>query len=83
MIRILLTYVVPIVLPTAGYFLWLSLARRGERRQVPWTWLLGAGALLAAVTAVGGGILFEDTGHGSYVRPPFDYTPPPEPEPPL
>jgi hypothetical protein len=61
-IRILFTYVVPILLPTILYFAWLSVARRTGKggaatAEVPWTWLLGAGVLLTAVLLGGVAIM--------------------------
>ncbi len=57
MIRILFTYIVPVLLPTVLYFAWLRVARRtgkdGVTTEVPWTWLLGAGVLLMAVILAG------------------------------
>lgn len=83
MSRILLTYVVPIVLPTALYFLWLNLLRRSGKAtaavQVPWVMLLGAGVLLAAVITAGTSMIWEDDNRGEYERPPFSFEAPPEP----
>lgn len=58
MIRILFTYVLPILLPTILYFAWLRVAPRttkdgADTAEVPWTWLLGAGVLLTVVVLAG------------------------------
>ncbi|MGE0715022.1 MAG: DUF6111 family protein [Alphaproteobacteria bacterium] len=58
MIRILLTTVVPLLLPLAIYVGWVVLARRaaagvGAAARIPWTSLLLAGFLLMAATMVG------------------------------
>ncbi len=83
MSRVLLTYVVPILLPTALYFLWLNLLRRSGKAttavQVPWVLLLGTGLLLAAVITAGTSLIWEDEDGGVYERPPFSYEAPPEP----
>lgn len=52
--RIFLTYVVPLLLPTVVYLLWLRFAPpSGEERGVPWLWLAGAGVVLAAIVLAG------------------------------
>ena len=53
MIRILLTYIVPLLLPAVLYFLWLRLAPANEPRTVPWSWLVAAGVLLVAIVLAG------------------------------
>jgi hypothetical protein len=55
MIRIVFTYVLPLVLPTALYFLWAWWDGRRRRagdaaapgRTTPWVWLILAGVVLA------------------------------------
>ena len=83
MSRILLTYIVPVLLPTALYFLWLNLLRRSGKAaaavRVPWVWLVAAGAVLAAVMTAGTRLMDEDEDGGVYVRPPFSYEAAPEP----
>ena len=55
MIRILLTIVLPLVLPTLLYVLWIAAMRRAELagpvlwRAWPWTWLVAAGIVLCAL----------------------------------
>lgn len=81
MIRILVTYVLPILLPTAIYFTWLTALRRagkaGGKVEVPWIWLLGGGLVLAAIVSGGAAVMGPRT--ASYDRPPFSYDQPPEP----
>jgi hypothetical protein len=58
MLRVFATIVLPLVLPTALYLLWVRVANRPARGEsvgwaaLPWLWLAGAGALLLA------GVLF-------------------------
>jgi hypothetical protein len=68
--RILIEYIVPILLPTALWFAWLAWAGRHsagkgrEWKQVPITWLLSAGFVLAMLIAVGGMMITGySTGH--------------------
>ena len=44
MIRILLTYVVPLIVPAVIYFLWLRFRGGAREREHPWPWLIGAGS---------------------------------------
>lgn len=62
MLRIILTVLVPLLLPTAGYVLYVLVIERRRRRAeethtqapwwvaAPWPWLLLAGAGMMAVT---------------------------------
>ena len=73
--RILLTIVLPLLLPTALYLLWLTAlpsARQDRATRwtaMPWLWLAGAGVVLLAI------VLFVVTVHfgapleGVYVPP--------------
>ena len=69
--RIWLTVVLPLLLPTILYFVWVSVMRRsrGMAMHNAWPWLLAAGVIVSGcVLAVawfraGGG------GSGSYVPP--------------
>jgi hypothetical protein len=60
-VRQLLTVLIPLLLPMAGYLAYLSMMRRYRQEaggaaaglgDVPWVWLIVAGALLVAVTFV-------------------------------
>ncbi len=58
--RLIITYVVPIVLPTAIYMLWLMTMQERDRRagrpptphDVPWVWLMIAGMALALLVVI-------------------------------
>jgi Family of unknown function (DUF6111) len=72
MARAFLTIIVPLLLPTALYALWLASVGRTdpavEWRALPWIWLAGAGAVLTLIVFVtvvqtGG------TREGSYIPP--------------
>jgi hypothetical protein len=80
MIRILLEFLLPLVLPTLVYAGWMALEkRRAERlgkgeapswREAPWVWLSLAGVVLAALLLFGLALM-RDTGNakGQYVPP--------------
>lgn len=53
MIRILFTYILPLLVPTVIYFLWLRFSSGTQEREHPWPWLIGAGVLLAAIVLAG------------------------------
>jgi hypothetical protein len=75
MLRELLTLVVPLMLPTVLYLVWLQAMRWSEAggavswRAMPWVWLAATGVILAAL------VLFVVTVHygtatpGVYVAP--------------
>ncbi len=74
MFRILLTYIVPLVMPALGWYLWqrylaqpAGTTPRGWR-AAPWHWLAPAGVVLVA--AMLGTIAFLDSGRpGDTYRP--------------
>ena len=68
MIRILLTYIAPLILPAVLYFLWLRMAGGEQDRKVPWSWLVIAGVILVAIVLVGLALL-DGTRDGVYVPP--------------
>jgi hypothetical protein len=78
MLRVLLTYILPLVAPFVIYELWRMLARAkyggtgtGDADPVdrlPWTWLAGAGVVLVAITVVSLA-LFSDWEDGSVYEP--------------
>lgn len=74
MMRILVEYVVPILLPTTLWLAWLAFAQARARRagrqgpdwqSVPFSWLLAAGIALAMTIAIGG-LLHTGYATGSY-----------------
>ena len=75
MLRIFLTIVLPLLLPTALYLLWVGTfgAEPGIRavswRAVPWIWLAGAGAVLLAVVLFVVTVHFGSPQEGVYVPP--------------
>lgn len=80
MIRLLIEFIVPLMLPTALYGLWVAWSqRRGVTtsgaaapgwRGAPWIWLVGIGIALAVAAAIGTG-LGSNQGDikGTYVPP--------------
>lgn len=71
-----LSILVPLLLPTAAYFLYVYAMRRrqpaggaDEVRAVPWAWLAIAGALLLAIS-LGAYALFGGAAPGSRYQPP-------------
>ena len=67
MIRVALTILLPLLAPTAIYFLWLyTIGRVGER--TPWTWLIVGGLVAAAVALVIVGV-GSGSRSGTYVPP--------------
>ena len=79
MLRIFFTIVLPLVLPTLLYLLWLRIARwvRQERRPderdgwaaLPWVWLAATGAVLLAATLFVVTVNFGTPASGVYVPP--------------
>lgn len=76
MIRVLLTIVLPLLLPTALYLLWVLAMRRTELtagaqllRDIPLVWLAAAGLGLVAVVLVLVSLGFGGGSTGVYVPP--------------
>jgi Family of unknown function (DUF6111) len=74
MLRVCLTIVLPLLLPTVLYIAWIGLI--GSPRDgtafwaaVPWVWLAGAGAVLLAIVLVVVTVGFGTTQRGVYVPP--------------
>jgi hypothetical protein len=73
--RVFLTIVLPLLLPTALYLLWVSTfgAEPGigaaRWRAVPWLWLAGAGVVLLAVVLFVVTVRFGSPQEGVYVPP--------------
>ena len=78
MLRVLLTIVLPLVLPTAVYLLWVRIADRSQQGQpvrwaaLPWAWLVGAGAVLVIVVLLVVNVHFGTTQPGVYVPPRYE-----------
>ena len=75
MFRVLVTIVLPLVLPTALYLGWMwfagGTARRGEIgwRALPWPWLAAVGVLLSAIVLFVVMVGFGTSEPGVYVAP--------------
>ena len=75
MLRELLTLVVPLVLPTLLYLLWLRLLRWTEgagsvsSRGMPWVWLAASGVVLAGLVLFVVTVHFGTATPGTYVPP--------------
>jgi len=73
--RILLTIVLPLLLPTALYLLWVITLRPDQRdgamprRALPWVWLAGAGVALLMVVLFVATVGFGTPREGVYVPP--------------
>jgi hypothetical protein len=77
--RILLTYVLPIFLPSLLYFGWLAWRTRrvpaGDQTPptaVPWSWLIIAGIALTITIAVGTALMGEGNVGKTYMPPHLD-----------
>jgi hypothetical protein len=77
MIRVFLTIILPLAVPTALYLLWMTtLGAPNDRAAVPWTsvpwlWLAGAGAVLLAIVLLVVTVGFGTSQNGVYVAPRF------------
>jgi hypothetical protein len=75
MLRVFLTIVLPLLLPSALYLLWVSTFGAEPDRSairwtaVPWIWLAGAGALLLAIVLFFVTVHFGSPQEGVYVPP--------------
>jgi hypothetical protein len=75
MLRVLLTIVLPLLLPTMAYLLWVGTfgAEPGGHtmrwRAVPWIWLAGAGVVLLAIVLFAVTVHFGAPQEGVYVPP--------------
>ena len=67
--RILLTIVVPLLLPTALYTGWRVAAGRGINLLNTWMWLALSGLILAALALVAMSVDFGEPRNGLYVPP--------------
>jgi hypothetical protein len=72
MLRVILEVLLPLLLPTALYFLWIvSLRPRApvDWTSLPWLWLAGAGALFVATALFLAATDFGRREEGVYVPP--------------
>lgn len=79
MLRVSLTIVLPLALPTVLYLLWLRLARWAQQdappgasegwATLPWLWLAAAGAVLLAAVLFVVTVNFGNSTPGLYVPP--------------
>ena len=73
MTRLLLTILLPLIIPSAAYLLWLAATGRalpaGGAAALPWVWLVGAGLVLTALTLFLVSIHYGSTINGTYVPP--------------
>jgi hypothetical protein len=75
MVRVLFQYLLPIVLPTAIYVLWMVHRRRRAAagtaaltwQQGPWFWLILGGIAMSAASFVFGALLAGHSPGGKYV----------------
>jgi hypothetical protein len=73
--RVLLTIVLPLLLPTALYLVWVTTLRRSRRNgmtlwtALPWMWLAGAGIGLLAIVLFVVTVHFGAPQEGVYVPP--------------
>jgi hypothetical protein len=70
--RIVLSVVLPLILPTLLYFAYAWVQRRRgiamaiQTAEVPWSWLVAAGVVLLAASLLAGFLLEQGTGTGIY-----------------
>lgn len=75
MLRVVFEVVLPLVLPTALYLLWMRVARRTQPQglpewaALPWVWLAGTGVLLLLLMLFVMSIHFGNSTQGAYVPP--------------
>jgi Family of unknown function (DUF6111) len=78
MLRVFLTVVLPLLLPTALYLLWVTTVGPSPEggaiswTTVPWLWLAGAGAALLAIVLIVVSVHFGSPQQGVYVPPRWD-----------
>ena len=78
MLRVLLTIVLPLLLPTAIYMAWIAFASRAANREkvrlgaMPLVWLALAGVVLLAAVLVTVTVHFGEPVRGRYVPPRYE-----------
>jgi len=73
MTRIALTIVVPLLVPSVLYLLWLRATGRwalgAGPTALPWPWLLASGVILMALTLIAVSVRYGNSPQGAYVPP--------------
>lgn len=75
MVRVFLTIVLPLLVPTALYLLWVSTLGAPHDggavawNSLPWVWLAGAGAVLLVIVLLVVTVGFGTSQEGVYVAP--------------
>jgi hypothetical protein len=73
MMRIVLTILVPLLLPGVLYYLWLRATGRivagSSLATLPWPWLIASGVVLTALTLVVVSVHYGNSPQGAYVPP--------------
>ncbi|MGD9613881.1 MAG: DUF6111 family protein [Alphaproteobacteria bacterium] len=78
MLRVLLTIVLPLLLPTAVYVAWIAVTSWSENREpirlqtLPLVWLALAGVALLAVVLITVTVHFGEPAGGKYVPPRYE-----------
>ena len=78
MLRVFATIVLPLLLPTALYLLWVRLADRSRGggpvrwTALPWVWLAGAGTVLLILVLIVVNVHFGTSQSGVYVPPRYE-----------
>jgi hypothetical protein len=78
MLRVLLTIVLPLLLPTALYVVWIAFAswsasrEKVKLRALPLVWLAFAGVALLAIVLVTVTVHFGEPADGRYVPPRYE-----------
>ena len=67
--RVILTIVIPLLLPTGLYLLWRLALGRSPNLSVAWLWLLLAGLGLAVASLIVVSMDFTEPSQGTYVPP--------------
>jgi hypothetical protein len=79
MFRVFATIVLPLLLPTALYLLWVRLTERSQQQRavrwaaLPWVWLAGAGTVLLVLVLVVVNLRFGSSQRGVYVPPRYEH----------
>jgi Family of unknown function (DUF6111) len=75
MLRVFLTIVLPLLVPTAIYLLWITIVGAMQEggaiswTALPWIWLAGAGVALLAIVLFVVTVHFGSPQEGAYVPP--------------